>query len=105
MFGKVTSSSIRNTAVKVRGHLQNAFAQARHLGSAIDTGVKYASRVYSAVQPALKDYAPKLEKAVTHNVRAVKGEYDSIRDRVVGETERASTTIASVRRKIPDLGL
>jgi hypothetical protein len=46
-----------------------------------------------------------MEKVATRSVRAVKGEYDSIRDRVVGETERAGAAIANVRSKVPDLGL
>ena len=38
-------------------------------------------------------------------LRAVKGEYDNIRDRLVNEDQRAGNAIASVRNKIPDLGL
>jgi hypothetical protein len=53
----------------------------------------------------LRDYAPTAEKAISSNVRAVKGEYDSIRDRVVGENERAGNAIASVKSKLPNLGL
>ena len=105
MFGKVTRESIRSTASKVRGHLQNAYTTAKQWGNAIDSGVQIASKLYGAVQPALRDYAPKAERQISHSVRAVKGEYDSIRDRVVGENERAGAAIANVRSKIPDLGL
>ena len=105
MFGRVTRDSIRNAAVKVRGHMQDAYSTARHWGRTIDAGVQIASKLYGAVQPALKDYAPQMEKVATRSVRAVKGEYDSIRDRVVGENERAGTAIANVRSKLPDLGL
>jgi hypothetical protein len=105
MFGRVTAQSIRSAARQVKDHMQNAYSQARHWGTAIDTGVRYAGRVYSAIQPVLKDYAPKAEKAVTRNIRTVKGEYDSIRDRVVSEDTRAGAAVAHVRSKIPDLGL
>ena len=47
----------------------------------------------------------KVEKRVSSGVRAVKGEYDNIRDRLVNEDQRAGNAIASVRSKIPDLGL
>ena len=57
------------------------------------------------MQPALQDYAPKVEKRVSGGLRAVKGEYDNIRDRLVNENERAGNAIASVRSKIPDIGL
>ena len=85
--------------------MQDAYTTAKHWGNVIDSGVKIASQVYGAVQPALRDYAPKAERQITHGVRAVKGEYDQIRDRVVGENERAGAAIANVRSKIPDLGL
>ena len=71
----------------------------------MDSGVKVASQVYSAAQPALQSYAPKVEKRVTGGLRAVKGDYDNIRDRLVNEDQRAGNAIASVRIKIPDLGL
>ena len=71
----------------------------------MDQGVKVASQVYSAVQPALQSYAPKVEKRVTGGLRAVKGDYDNIRDRLVNENERAGTAIANISRKLPDIGL
>jgi hypothetical protein len=85
--------------------MQHAYSTARHWGSMLDHGVKVASQIYSAVQPALQDYAPKVEKRVSGGLRAVKGEYDNIRDRLVNENERAGNAIDSVRSKIPDLGL
>jgi hypothetical protein len=57
------------------------------------------------VQPALQGYAPKVEKRVSGGLRAVKGEYDNIRDRLVNENERAGNAVASISRKLPDIGL
>ena len=105
MFGRVTRDSIRHAAGRVRGHIQHAYSTARHWGSMLDHGVKVASQVYSAVQPALQSYAPKVEKRVTGGLRAVKGDYDNIRDRLVNENERAGTAIANISRKLPDIGL
>ena len=105
MFGRVTRDSIRQAAGRVRGHMEHAYSTARHWGSMLDKGVKIASKVYGAVQPALQEYAPKVEKRVTGGLRAVKGDYDNIRDRLVTEDIRAGNAIASVRSKIPDLGL
>ena len=108
MFGRVTRDSIRQAAGRVRGHIQHAYSTARHWGSMLDQGVQVASKIYSAAQrvrPVLQDYAPKVEKRVTGGLRAVKGEYDNIRDRLVNENKRAGNAIASVRSKISDLGL
>ena len=105
MFGRVTRDSIREAAGRVRGHIQHAYSTARHWGSMLDKGVRVASKIYSAAQPVLQDYAPQVEKRVSSGVRAVKGEYDNIRDRLVNENERAGNAIANVRSKIPDLGL
>ena len=105
MFGRVTRDSIREAAGRVRGHIKHAYSTARHWWSMLDKGVKIASKVYGAVQPALQDYAPQVEKRVSGGLRAVKGEYDNIRDRLVNEDQQAGNAIASVRSKIPDLGL
>ena len=105
MFGRVTRDSIKQAAGRVRGHIQHAYSTARHWGSMLDQGVRVASKVYSAVQPALEEYAPKVEKRVTGGLRAVKGDYDNIRDRLVNENERAGTAIANISRKLPDIGL
>ena len=105
MIGRVTRVSIRQGAGRVRGHIQHAYSTAQHWGSMLDQGAKVASKVYSAVQPALQDYAPKVEKRVSGGIRAVKGEYDNIRDRLVNENERAGNAIANISRKLPDIGL
>ena len=105
MFGRVTRESIRQAAGRVRGHIQHAYSTARHWGTMLDKGVKIASKVYGAVQPALADYAPQVEKHVSSGVRAVKGEYDNIRHRLVNENERAGNAVASISRKLPDIGL
>ena len=71
----------------------------------LDQGVQVASKTYSAAQPALQEYAPKVEKHVSGGLRAVKGEYDNIRDRLVNENERAGNAVANISRKLPDIGL
>ena len=105
MFGRVPRDSIRQAARRVRGHIQHAYSTARQWGNMLDHGIKVAPKVYGAVQPALADYAPQVKKWVSSGVRAVKGEYDNICDRLVNENERAGNAIANVRSKIPDLGL
>ena len=105
MFGRVTPDSIKQAAGRVRGHIQHAYSTARHWGSMLDQGVKVASKIYSAAQPVLQDYAPQVEKRVSGGLRAVKGEYDNIRDRLVNENERAGNAVANISRKLPDIGL
>ena len=105
MFGRVTRDSIRHAAGGVRGHIQHAYSTARHWGSMLDRAIQVGSKVHSAAQPALQYYAPRVEKRVSSGVRAVKGEYDNIRDRLVNENERAGDAIATVSRKLPDIGL
>ena len=105
MFGRVTRDSIRQAAGRVRGHIQHAYSTARHWGNMLDHGVKVASKSYSAVAPALQENAPKVEKRFSGGIRAVKGEYDNIRDRLVNENERAGNVIASISRKLPDICL
>ena len=67
--------------------------------------MQLASDIYSAVQPAIKEYAPQAEKAISRTVRQTKGDYDAIRDRVVGETDRASAAIGSIKAKLPNFNL
>ena len=104
MLGRVTRDSIRHAAGRVRGHIQHAYSTARHWGSMLK-GVETVSKNYGALQPALRDNAPLVEKRVSSGVRAVEGEYDNIRDRLVNENERAGNAIANISRKLPDIGL
>ena len=105
MFGRVTRDCIRHAAGRERGQIQLAYSTARHWGSMFGQGVNIASKVYGAVQPALQAYAPQVEKRVSSGVRAVKGEYDNIRDRLVNEDQRAGNAIANISHKPPDIGL
>ena len=105
MFGRVTTQSIKHFGSKVRGHLQNAFQQAKTFAHKVDSGVQLAGQVYSAFQPALAEYEPQAERAISRTVRQTKGDYDAIRDRVVGETDRASAAIGSIKAKLPNFNL
>ena len=63
------------------------------------------TRTYRALQPVLKDAAPELEKRVTERASSLKSDYNQLRNRVVDADERVSSTVAQIRKKVPELGL
>ena len=63
------------------------------------------TRTYRALQPVLKDAAPELEKRVTERASSLKSDYNQLRNRVVDAAERVSSTVAQIRKQVPELGI
>ena len=64
MFGRVTGQSIRQGYSTLKSHLYHGYGVARRMAHNIDYGVDLIARTYKAIQPALKDANPDLEKKV-----------------------------------------
>ena len=75
------------------------------MASHFDQGVSMMTRTYRALQPVLKDAAPELERKVTAQASSLKSDYNQLRSRVVDADERVSTTVAHLKKKVPELGL
>ena len=105
MFSRVTSDSIRRSYNTVRSHLYRGYGQARAFAQALDHGVELAARTYRAVQPILKDVAPQLEGKATTAATGMKSEYNQMRARALQVNDVMSATEATLKRKVPELGL
>ena len=105
MFGRVTPKSIQRCYNHVRGHLVRGYNSARTYAGHFDQGVQMLSRTYRALQPALQDAAPELEKRVTERASSLKSDYNQLRNRVADADDRVSTTVAQLKKKVPELGL
>ena len=82
-----------------------SYGTARTMASHFDQGVSMMTRTYRALQPILKDTAPELERKVTAQASSLKSDYNQLRSRVVDADERVSTTVAHLKKKVPELGL
>ena len=105
MFGRVTPQSIRQCYTHVRGHLVRSYNTARVYASHFDHGVSMLARTYKAIQPALRDAAPDVEKRVTAGASALKGDYNQVRARVQDVDDRATSVVHTLKKKVPELNL
>ena len=83
---------------RLRGHIGRGYHTARHFAGQLDHSINFLTRLYSAVQPALRDIAPQAEKVATGRARQALSNYEEMR----GGVDRLH---ASVKSKLPELGL
>ena len=95
---RVTSHGIQRGLERLRGHIGRGYHTVRHLAGRVDDGINFLTRLYSAVQPALKDIAPSVEQATTGRARQALSNYEEMRGTVAG-------IHGAVRSKVPELGL
>ena len=95
---RVTSHGIQRGLERLRGHIGRGYHTARHFAGQLDHGISFLTRLYSAVQPALRDIAPQAEKVATGRARQALTNYEEMRGTIAG-------IHGSVRSKVPELGL
>ena len=92
---RVTSHGIQRGLERLRGHIGRGYHTVRHFAGQLDHGINFLTRLYSAVQPALKDLAPSVEQG---RARQALSNYEEMRGTVAG-------IHGAVKSKVPELGL
>ena len=95
---RITSHGIQRGLERLRSHIGRGYHTARHMAGQLDHGISFLTRLYSAVQPALRDMAPSVERAATGKARQALSSYEEMRGTVSG-------IHAAVKQKVPELGL
>ena len=95
---RVTSQGIQRGLERLRGHIGRGYHTARHFAGQLDHGISFLTRLYSAVQPALRDIAPQAEKVATGRARQALTNNEEMRGTVAG-------IHGAVKSKVPELGL
>ena len=88
MYGRYVAQSFGHVARQVRQHVGSAYAQVRNFAHTLDRGVQVASKVYALAAPAIRDFAPEIEKKVSRGVTQAKGAYDTLKGDVVDAHSR-----------------
>ena len=101
----MSAHSIRQGYQTVRNGLYRGYGQARMIASHLDTGVELLTRTYRAAQPFLAAANPALENRVTATASALKGDYNSMRARLIDANDGMTSAHAALKRKVPELGL
>ena len=102
MYGRYVAQSFGHVARQVRHHVGSAYAQVRNFAHKLDQGVQVASKVYALAAPAIRDFAPEIEKRVSQGVTQAKGSYDSMKGDVVDAHSRGEAH-AKRLRGVPDM--
>ena len=95
---RVTSHGIQRGLERLRGHIGRGYHTARHMAGQLDHGISFLARLYSAVQPALRDIAPAAERAAAGRARQALSSYEEMRGTVAG-------IHCAVKAKVSELGL
>ena len=95
---RLTSHGIQRGLERLRHMAGRGYHTARHMAGQLDHGISFLTRLYSAVQPALRDVAPSVERAATGKARQALSSYEDMRGAVSG-------IHAAVKQKVPELGL
>ena len=83
MYARYSAQGLGHVARQIRHHVGNAYNRVRDFAHKVDTGVHLASKVYAAVAPAIRDFAPQVEKRASKAVTHAKSSYDSLKGDVV----------------------
>ena len=75
------------------------------IASHLDTGVELLTRTYRAIQPALSDANPALERKATAAASALRGDYNALRARSIDMNDSMTSAHAALKRKVPELNL
>ena len=102
MYGRYVAQSFGHVARQVRNHVGSAYAQVRNFAHTLDRGVQVASKVYALAAPAIRDFAPEIEKKVSRGVTQAKGAYDTLKGDVVDVHSRGEGH-AKRLRGVPDM--
>ena len=100
MFGKL-GRRFATQYQKAKGFAHHAYAQARYVAQAIDTGVDVASRVHRALEPALQQsqYGRAASKAITSGMEG----YGHEKSKLLSKHREVEELTGRVRTFAPEL--
>jgi hypothetical protein len=105
MYGRYSAQSFGHVARQVRSHTGNAYHQVRNFAHKVDSGVQLASKVYAAVAPAIRDFAPEIEKRASKGVTQARSSYDSLKGDVMDVHSRGEAHAKRLKGLPEMLGL
>ena len=106
MFGKVSQDYVRNNFIKAKHIIGNKYVEGKRLLHNIDSGVRVAKKVYSAVAPVINSLAgnENFSKINKHAMKAISG-YDNIRQSVMDGHEQAEEHITQTFSNLKKQGI
>ena len=93
MYGRTFHPAAR----QIRHHVGTAYAAARHYAQRLDQGVNFASRIFAAARPVLKNVAPAYEQKALRGAVQAKESYDQMRGDVVDMHSRGQAHAKKLR--------
>lgn len=89
MFHKITHESIRNTLRNVKSGFNNGYHHIKNIAGHINHGIHVAKHIYTAIEPAIREFAPQHHNAIHgHAMHALNG-YENIRNKALDVNHHA----------------
>ena len=103
MYGRVTPHTIQPSFDRLKGHLRGAYQTGRHYAGMFDSAMQVGRRAYGVLKPILDS------SATGQNVSGIAGNalmsYDQLRGDVLSVRDKTHSTLGSLRKAVPEIGL
>ncbi len=103
MHGRVTPNTIQQGFDRLKGHLRGAYNTGRHYAGLFDNAVQGARRAYGVLKLIMDS------SATGKKISGVAGNalmsYDQLKGDVLSVHDKTHSTLGSLRKAIPEIGL
>ena len=103
MYGRVTQHSLQQSLDRLKGHLRGDYQTGRHYAGMFDSAVQVGRRAYGVLKPLLDS------SSTGKRVAGIAGNalmsYDQLRGDVLSVHDKTHSTLGSLRKAVPEIGL
>jgi len=100
MYGRVTPHTSQQGFDRLRGHLRGAYQTGSHYAGMFDSAMQVGRRAYGVLKPLL-DSSKKVAGIAGHALMS----YDQLRGDVLSVHDKTHSTLGSLRKAVPEIGL
>ena len=103
MYGRVTPHTIQQGFDRLKGHLRGAYQTGRHYAGLFDSAMQVGRRAYGVLKPILDSSSS--GKKVSGIAGNAPMSYDQLRGDVLSVHDKTQSTLGSLRKAVPEIGL
>jgi hypothetical protein len=103
MYGRVTPHSLQQGFDRLKGYFRGAYRTGRHYAGLFDSAMQVGRRAYGVLKPILDSSAT--GKKVSGIAGNALMSYDQLRGDVLSVHDKTHSTLGSLRKAVPEIGL
>ena len=103
MYGRVTPHTLQQGFDRLKGHLRGAYQTGRHYAGLFNSAMQVGRRAYGVLKPILDSSST--GKKVSGIAGNALMSYDQLRGDVLSVHDQKHSTLGSLRKAVPEIGL